>query len=48
LPFDVVYKVKNGERIDCQRFKKKGLDDDSVDGDPEELIVIPGSKIYLM
>jgi hypothetical protein len=48
VPFEVVYKVKNGERIDCQRFKKRGLDDDSDEGDPNEMIVIPGSSQSLV
>ena len=43
----MVYKIKNGENIDCQRFKARGLDDESEEENPDELIVIQGSTLLL-
>lgn len=46
VPFDTVYKIKKGEKIDCQKFKPRGLDDDSEEGDPNEIVEIQGSMLY--
>jgi hypothetical protein len=39
--------VKNGEKIDCKKFKAKNLDDESDEENPDEQIVIQGSSLQV-